>query len=134
MPSPCSRALELLSLPRNLGKHPEDKKVVQASLGRYGPYVRHNKEYRSLQANEQVFSVTLEEALELLSQPKQRRRAKVIKELGVYPKTGKALKLYEGRYGPYIKVGRKNISLPKGFDPEELSLEKAIEIIEEKSA
>ena len=126
------RALDLLSLPRTLGKHPEDNKVVQSGIGRYGPYVRHNKEYRSLQNNEEVFTVSLEEALELLSQPKKRRRAKVLKELGVYPKTGKALKLYEGRYGPYMKVGRKNISLPKGFDPEELSLEKAIEIIEEK--
>ncbi len=128
------KALEVLALPRELGKHPEDKKPVEAGIGRYGPFVKHNKEYRSLEEQSQVFTVTLEEALELLKQPKGRRKGqKVLKEIGKHP-DGEEMKVLDGRYGPYIKAGKTNASLPKGTNVDELTLEQAVEIVDAKRA
>ena len=127
-------ALQLLSLPRYLGDHPEDGKPVEAGIGRYGPFVKHKRNYRNLSEQEQVFTVTLEEALELLNQPKGRRRQKVLKELGKDPESGKEINVLDGRYGPYVKLGKTNASLPKGTKAEEMTLEKALELIEAKKA
>ncbi len=129
------QAVTLLSLPRELGKHPEDGKKVEAAIGRYGPYVKHKKEYRNIPDDKDVFSISIEEALELLKQPKGRRRSqKVLKELGEHPETGEAINVLDGRYGPYVKAGKTNASLPKGVKPDEMTLEKAVDLIAEKRA
>ena len=130
------QAVQLLALPRQLGKHPEDGKPIEAAIGRYGPYVKHLKEYRSLETEDEVFTVSLEKALELLSQPKKRRRSsqKVLKEIGKHPETGEDMNILDGRFGPYIKAGKTNASLPRGTKVEEVTLERATEIVDAKRA
>lgn len=115
-------ALKILSLPRTLGVHSEDGKEVIANRGRFGPYIKHGDDTRSLKKDDDVYTVTLSRALELLSIPKtrSRRAPKLIRELG---KTsgGKSVGLYDGRYGAYLKVGTKNVSLPEELrTPEKL--------------
>ncbi len=126
-------AVQLISLPRTIGKHPDDGKPIVSAFGRYGPYIKHNKDYRSLESEDDVFNVTLEKALEMLKQPKGRRRSqKVLKELGKHPDSGEELNILDGRYGPYIKAGKTNVSLPKGTTVDEVTLEKAVQLVEEK--
>lgn len=128
-------ALKFLQLPRVLGEHPDDGKPIEAAIGRYGPYVRHKRDYRNLDDVEKVFTITFEEAMEIFSQPKKgRRRRNVLKELGKDPESGKQINVLDGRYGPYVKLGKTNASLPKGTDPKDMTLEKALELIEEKRA
>ncbi len=127
-------AVKLLELPRYLGDHPEDGKPVEAGIGRYGPFVKHKKNYRNLDSEDKVFTVTFDEAMEMLNKPKGRRRQKVLKELGKDPDSGKEINVLDGRYGPYVKLGKTNASLPKGTKPEEMTLKKALELIEEKRA
>ena len=129
------QAVQLLDLPRTLGKHPEDNKAITTAIGRYGPFIKHEKDYRSLENEDDVFTVTLEQALELLAQPKQRRRSsqKTLKELGKHP-DGDEMNVLDGRYGPYIKAGKTNASLPKGTNVDDLTLERAIEIVDAKRA
>ena len=124
-------AVKLLDLPRTLGEHPDDGKPVQSGIGRYGPYVKHKRNYRNLDKEDDVFTVTLDEALQLLSQPKGSRR-KVLKPLGKDPDSGKDINVLDGRYGPYVKLGKTNASLPDDVKPEDMTLEKALELIEEK--
>lgn len=128
------QALQLLSLPRLVGEHPEDGSPIEAGIGRYGPFVKHKKDYRNLEEQDQVFTLTLEQALEILAQPKGRRSQKVLKELGKDPESGSDINILDGRYGPYVKLGKVNASLPKGSNPEEFTLEQAIELIEAKKA
>ncbi|HET7275740.1 MAG TPA: type I DNA topoisomerase [Longimicrobiaceae bacterium] len=128
-------AAKLLSLPRSLGKHPESDKEVKAGIGRFGPYVVHDGDFRSLTPDDDVYSVELPRALELLAQPKHVRRSQtVLRELGPHPADGEPLNIYEGRYGPYIKHGKVNASLPKGTTPDEVTLEQAVKLIEERAA
>lgn len=128
------QAVKLLSLPRKLGEHPEDGKPIEVNNGRYGPYVRHKKDYRSLKNFDQLFEIELDEALEMLNQPKKgrRRRQKVLKELGKDPESGNEINVLDGRYGPYVKLGKTNASLPKGTSPDDMTLESALKLIEEK--
>lgn len=129
------QAVTLLELPRELGDHPEDGKAIEAAIGRYGPYVKHKKDYRNIPDDKDVFTITLEEALELLKQPKGRRRGqKVLKELGEHPETGEKINVLDGRYGPYVKAGKTNASLPKGTKPDDMTLDKALALIQEKRA
>ncbi|HYW35036.1 MAG TPA: type I DNA topoisomerase, partial [Balneolaceae bacterium] len=126
-------ALRLLELPRSLGKHPETGKVVRAGVGRYGPFVVHDGTFASLRKNDNVLDITLDRALELLAQKKSRpRKSKAIKELGEHPETGKKVRVMNGRYGPYIKHGRKNISLPDDEKPDEVTMDDAVKLIAEK--
>jgi DNA topoisomerase-1 len=129
-------ALRLLSLPRAVGSDPNDGTVIEAQNGRYGPYLRKGKDTRSLESEEQIFSVTLEEALKLFAQPKRgrTRTAAVVKELGEDPETGKQLSLKEGRYGPYVTDGETNASLPRGESPADMTLERAAQLVAEKRA
>jgi DNA topoisomerase I len=129
-------ALKLLSLPRTLGVHPQSGKEVVANSGRFGPYVVHDGNYRSLKKDDDVYTVPLERALELLAEEKKGRggRSKTLKDLGKDPKSDKKIVVYDGKYGPYIKFGTRNISLPDDKKSEEaiaaLSLEDAVAIIQ----
>lgn len=107
-------ALRQLSLPRTLGSHPETGKEVVAARGRFGPFIVHDEDFRSLKTEEQLFSITLEEALEILAQPKKGRgNSRVLRDFGKDEVLGKKVAIYNGKYGPYIKAGTKNVSLPK---------------------
>ncbi|MEL7833374.1 type I DNA topoisomerase [Fodinibius sp. Rm-B-1B1-1] len=127
-------ALRLLELPRPLGKHPETGEVVRAGVGRYGPFVVHDGTFASLRKSDYVLDVELDRALELLEQKKNKksRKSNVIKELGDHPENGKKVRVMTGRYGPYIKYGKTNISLPDDFDPEDVNMDIAVQLITEK--
>ena len=138
-------AVELLSLPRTLGTHPETGCIIQTNLGRFGPYIVHDqgkdngKDYRSLKAEDNVLTITLERALELLAQPKRSRRGNTkatppLKDLGKHPENGEAVGVYDGRYGPYVKHGKVNASLPKDMSVEDVTLEKALELLQAKDS
>ena len=138
-------AVGLLSLPRTLGTHPETGCIIQTNLGRFGPYIVHDqgkdngKDYRSLKAEDNVLTITLERALELLAQPKRSRRGNTkatppLKDLGKHPENGEAVGVYDGRYGPYVKHGKVNASLPKDMSVEDVTLEKALELLQAKDS
>jgi DNA topoisomerase I len=131
-------ALRLLALPREIGRHPEDGQPVVANFGRFGPYVKHGDEFRSLESDDQVFTIDLDAALVLLREPKKSRRRQgasrtVLRELGPHPQSGAAMKLLEGRYGPYVTDGTTNASLPKGTDPAALTVQAAVALLEARA-
>ena len=127
------QALKLLELPKTLGEHPETGKVVKVGLGRFGPYVVHDGDFRSISSKESLFDVTFDRALELLSQPKRGRgRAATIKELGEHPDSGEKLEVMSGKYGPYIRCGRVNASLPEGLPAKEVTLAQAVKLLADK--
>jgi DNA topoisomerase-1 len=130
------QALELLSLPRVVGQSDGDE--VTARNGRYGPYVQKGKESRSLETEEQIFSISLAEALALLAQPRQRRgqrqAAAPLKEVGADPVSGKPIVVKSGRFGPYVTDGETNASLRSGDDPEGITLDRAIELLADRRA
>jgi DNA topoisomerase-1 len=132
-------ALRLLTLPRSLGVDPESGEEITAQNGRYGPYVKKGRESRSLESEEQLLTVTLEDALALLAQPKTRGRraatpAAPLRELGTDPATGKPMVVREGRFGPYVTDGEVNASLRKGDDVAALTVEQAADMLAEKRA
>jgi len=131
-------ALKLLSLPRELGKHPASGHPVVAQTGRFGPYVQCDKETRSLPQSLSPLEVTLAEALELLAQPKghrgQRRRSEPLKTFPPSPVTGKEVQLLEGRYGPYLTDGVTNASLSKGQSSDEVTFEHALDLLAVRAA
>ena len=127
-------AVRLLDLPRELGVHPDSREPVVAGLGRFGPYVKHGDDYRSLDSSDDLFAIDLVRALELFAAPKRsgRRQAtakRVIATIDV-PGGGIPLQVLEGRYGPYITDGETNASVPKGMDPATLSLDDAQALLE----
>ena len=131
-------AVKLLSLPRTLGIDPKSGNEVVANIGRFGPYVVCDNEFRSLRADDDVYTVGLDRALELLAQEKQVRRGqRVLKDLGSDPKRSRKITIREGRYGPYVKAGTKNFSLPDELrSPEaiaKLELPEVLRLIEERS-
>lgn len=133
-----STAVKLLSLPRTLGVHPETEKEIQANIGRFGPFVVHDGDFRSLKKGDDVYTIELERALEILAEEKKGRRgSKLLKELGEHPKSGKKIAVYDGKYGPYLKVGTKNVRLPDDWHDEKalekLTLDDAVTIIGESS-
>ncbi|WP_445596576.1 type I DNA topoisomerase [Actinopolyspora mortivallis] len=132
-----SDALRLLSLPRTVGTDPDTGEVITAQNGRYGPYLKRGSDSRSLENEEQIFSITLEQARELYAQPKQRGRrapAPPLRELGEEPDTGRNLVVKDGRFGPYVTDGETNASLRKGDTVEELTKDRAIELVAERRA
>ena len=132
-----SRALALLALPREVGLHPETGKPILAGFGRYGPYVQHDGKYASLSAPEEVFEIGINRAVSLLAEKAANRRPRassVVKELGEHPEGGGKVQVLSGRYGPYVKHGKVNATLPKDRDPEQVSLQEAVELIAGKSA
>ncbi|WP_075733659.1 type I DNA topoisomerase [Streptomyces acidiscabies] len=129
-------ALKLMSLPRVVGADAEGVEIT-AQNGRYGPYLKKGTDSRSLQTEDQLFSITLEEALEIYSQPKQRGRAAAkppLKELGADPVSGKPVVVKDGRFGPYVTDGETNATLRSGDSVEEISPERGYELLAEKRA
>jgi DNA topoisomerase-1 len=132
-------ALKLLALPRTVGEHPESKEPIVAHNGRYGPFIKCGEETRSLPAELSPLDVTRDQALELLAQPKTRgrRRAAPKEPLKVYgssPVTDEPVRLLDGRYGAYITDGTTNVTLPKDTTADEITLEKALELLAERAA
>ncbi|MEV8438911.1 type I DNA topoisomerase [Actinosynnema sp. NPDC051121] len=130
-------ALKLLSLPRVVGKDPETGAEITAQNGRYGPYLKKGTDSRSLTSEDQLFTVTLDEALKIYAEPKKRGRAAAappLKELGADPVSGKPMVVKEGRFGPYVTDGETNASLRKSDSVEGLSDERAAELLAEKRA
>ena len=136
-------AVGLLSLPRLLGNHPATGAPIKAGLGRFGPYIVHDqgkegKDYRSLKAEDDVLTVSLDRALELLAQPKRGRGGsrgtkKPLRELGSHPEDKEPVNIYDGPYGHYVKHGKVNASIPEGETVESLTLEKALELLAAKA-
>jgi len=125
------QALKLLSLPRVVGLHPDDNEPIVTNFGRFGPYVKHGDEFRSLESDEDVFTISFDAALALLRAPKQSRRRqtqkRVLREL---TKGETTLRLLDGRFGPYVTDGRINASIPRGAKPEAVTFEQAVELLE----
>lgn len=126
-------AINLISLPRRVGHHPEDNRVVNAGIGRFGPYVQHAGKYKGLGKEDDVLTIGLDRAVELLKQAKTRSAPTPIKELGNHPQAEEPIAIFEGRYGPYVKCGKINATIPKDNDPKELTLDEAVRLINEKS-
>jgi len=136
-------AVGLLALPRNLGTHPVTGGKIQASLGRFGPYIAHDqgkegKEFRSLKASDDVLTVTLERALEILAEPKkpgrERKSKAPLRELGLHPTDKEPVNIYDGPYGPYIKHNKTNAAIPEGQTAESVTLETALDMLAAKSS
>jgi DNA topoisomerase-1 len=131
-------ACKLLELPRTLGDYPENGQPIQAFDGRYGPYVKCEKETRSLPAGVSPLEVTLEDAIALLKEPKKRGRGTPKEPLRLYeqpsPVTEKEVKILDGRFGPYVTDGETNASLRKGMDPKEMKFEAALDLLAERAA
>lgn len=138
-------AVGLLALPRTLGVHPVTGGKIQASLGRFGPYVVHDqgkegKDYRSLKAADNVLTISLERALELLSEPKKGRSSTnskskaALRELGTHPDDEETINIYDGPYGPYIKHGKTNVSIPEGQTVENITLAEALNLLSAKAS
>ncbi len=130
-------ALRLLSLPRVVGSDPESGEEITAQNGRYGPYLKKGTDSRSLTAEPQLFDITLEEALAIYAQPKQRGRAAAkppLAELGTDPVSGKPVVVKDGRFGPYVTDGETNATLRKDDDPEQLAPERGYELLADKRA
>ncbi len=125
-------ALGLLSLPRTVGPHPESGEPITAGIGRFGPYVKHRDIYRSLPRDENVLSVGLNRAVALIAEAE--KRAAALRELGAHPEDGKPVRIREGRYGPYVQHNRARATLPKGTDPETVTLEAALSLLAAKAA
>ncbi|MGB1548524.1 MAG: topoisomerase C-terminal repeat-containing protein [Alphaproteobacteria bacterium] len=123
-------ALQLLRLPREVGKHPADDAPILAGIGRYGPYVQHGKNYRSLPTVDDALTIGLNRAVDLLAQPAKRgRTASALRTLGEHPEDGKPITVHEGRYGPYVKHGSTNATIPKSSSPEAITLEEALPLL-----
>jgi len=131
------RALQLLNLPRAVGNHPDDGALVEAGIGRFGPYVKHNSTYANLPDVEEVFTIGMNRAVEVLAQKAARGSARgaaaqPLKDLGEHP-SGGVVQVMPGRYGPYVKWGKVNATLPKGLEPEAMTLEEALPLLEAKA-
>ena len=139
------KALMLLSLPREVGKHPEDGQPISANFGRFGPYLMHQKPdeakpvYANLKDPNDVFEIGMNRAVELIDHKRANpgrgrgQAAKPLRELGEHPDKGGALNVMEGRYGPYVKWEKVNATLPKDVTPESLTLEQAVALVDEKA-
>ncbi len=129
------KARAILSLPRLLGSHPESGKEIRAGLGRFGPYIVHDGDFRSLKTDDDVLAVTLARALELLAIPKGTRGgAATLRAIGPHPKDNKPVTLHKGKFGVYVKHGTLNATLPKDLKPEEVTLEQAVALLDAKAA
>ena len=135
-----AQACNLLSLPREIGKDQEDNEPITASLGRYGPYVQHQRTFANLKSVNDLFEIDLERAAALIKEKRSnqftrgQRNVEVLIDLGPHPETKEPLQVLNGRYGPYVKSGKINASLPKDMDPGEVSADFAVELINKRAA
>ncbi|MEZ5757264.1 MAG: type I DNA topoisomerase [Emcibacteraceae bacterium] len=129
------RALKLLALPRDVGVHPEDGKIIKAAIGRFGPYVSHNGVFASLKDPEDVFNIGTNHAVTLLAEAaaKRSKTSEPIKDLGPHPDGDSNILVMDGRYGPYVKYNRINATIPKDKDPKNITLEEALELIKARA-
>jgi DNA topoisomerase-1 len=127
-------ALRVLSLPRDLGLHPETSKPVEANVGRFGPYVKHDGVYKSIPKSESVYDITLARAVDLLAQPKSGQAGGGGRHLGPHPIDQKPVAVMDGRYGPYVKHGNVNVTIPSDMDQATLTLDDAVDLLAEKAA
>jgi len=125
-------ALKLLSLPRDIGLHPETGKKVLVNIGRFGPYISHDGKFKSIPRSDSIFDIRLERAVELLAQAKAGNA--VLHTLGEHPEDKASVEICSGRYGPYARHGKINATLPKDVSPDEITLEQALELIAAKAA
>jgi DNA topoisomerase-1 len=134
------QALRLLALPREVGAHPEDGKMITAGLGRYGPFVLHAGTYANVADIDEVFEVGLNRAVVLLAEKRAGKfagrgaAAAPLKDLGAHPETGEPIHVMAGRFGPYVKSGKINATLPKGTAPEDLTLDEALPLLAARAA
>ncbi|AZQ66178.1 type I DNA topoisomerase [Silicimonas algicola] len=131
------KALMLLSLPREVGPHPEDGEMIEAGIGRYGPYVKHGKLYANLPEVDEVFSIGMNRAVEELAKKVASRGGRgaavpPLAELGEHPEKGGIVQVMSGRYGPYVKWGKVNATLPKETDPQAVDMDLAVKLIAER--
>jgi DNA topoisomerase-1 len=132
------RALALLALPRELGPHPDDSQPILAGVGRFGPYVKHGSKYKTIPADESVLDIGMNRAVALLAEAKGASRgraaAKPVRIVGNHPGDEAPIELYDGRYGPYVKHGGINATVPRDLKPEELTLEQAVALLADRAA
>ena len=134
------KALRLLRLPREVGPHPDDGQMILAGIGRYGPYVQHGSTYANLPDPEEVFDVGLNRAVTVLAEKRagggrpQRGAAQALKELGAHPQSGEPVRVLSGRFGPYVASGGVNANVPRGSDPQAVTLEQAVALLAERAA
>ncbi|WP_025899806.1 type I DNA topoisomerase [Sneathiella glossodoripedis] len=129
-------ALQLISLPREIGPHPETGSMITANLGRYGPYVECDKKYGKLSSGMEVLTVGMNRAVELLAASKTRgagRAAPPLRVVGAHPDDGADINVKDGRYGPYVTHGGINATIPKGSDPMTITLEEAVKLLAERA-
>ncbi len=129
------RALMLLSLPRAIGQHPEDGQPIEAAIGRYGPYLKHGSKYANLADADEVFTIGMNRAVEVLAAKQVRGRGAVaepLRALGDHP-SGGAIAVMKGKYGPYVKWDKVNATLPKDMTPESVTVEQALELLAAKA-
>jgi len=126
--------LKLIALPKDLGKHPESGDAVKSDIGRYGPYIRCGKTTRSVITPDSILDLSLNRAVEILATEKAKAGARVIKELGIDPKTQMAIEIKDGRYGAYVTDGKINATLPKETTSDEVTLDIALQLIADKKA
>jgi DNA topoisomerase I len=134
-------ALKLLALPRTVGNHPETGEIITANLGRYGPYLAHNKKYAKLQTTEDVFNVGMNMAVALLAAPPKfgargapRAAVPALKDLGEHPVSSMPVKVLSGRYGAYVTDGTTNATLPNNMDPLDMTMDVAVNLLAERAA
>ncbi len=130
------QALKLLSLPREIGTHPADGKKIVAGIGRFGPYIKHGDEFRSLRGDDDVLTIGINRAVALLAEPKKgggRRGPTPLRVLGPHPRDGAPVNLFSGRYGPYVSHGGVNATLSRDIEPETVTLEQALELLSARS-
>jgi len=132
------KAISLLRLPRDVGPHPDDGKMIQAGIGRYGPYVNHDGVYANLPTADEVFEVGLNRAVAVLAEKRAggrgRPAAAALAELGPHPADGEPVRVLSGRFGPYIKHGAVNANVPRGADPTKVTMEEAVKVLAERVA
>ena len=123
------KALGLLALPREVGVHPETGKMILANIGRFGPYVKHDGAFASIPAEDDLLFIGVNRAVEIIANNAKKKGNEPLRVIGKHPESGEEIKLYSGRYGPYVKHGKTNASLGKADDEDGLSLERAVELI-----
>ena len=129
-------ALKLLELPRTVGEDPETGEPITAQNGRYGPYLKKGTDSRSLESEEQIFTIELPAALEIFAQPKYgaRRPSSALKEFDADPTSGKPIRIRDGRFGPYVTDGETNATIPRGETVEGVDFDRAVQLLADKRA